>query len=112
MITIKQLEEVQNPAVKKAIETNRKLMEKLTGIKEPKTTTKKKGKTKIKKIYSIFPKVAVSIVIIVSFGSLLASIFVPDVVHVIMAIIENFDPFGSFRGNGTVNPDNYVMIIK
>ena len=49
--------------------------------------------------------------------SLLFSLFFfsfcpPNFIEAIMAIIKNFDPFSTFRGNGRLSPNDYVMFFN
>lgn len=75
----------------------------------PKPELKKKAPIKKKKTYTTILKVASLVGLTLICGSLYASLFVPDVVQTIMAIIGNFDPFSNFRGDGSI--DNYVMFL-
>jgi len=79
---------------------------------EEKPEVKKKSETKIKKLYPSYSKIALLLGSILVLGALFTSLFVPDIGHVIYAILESLDPFKGFRGNGNLEPDNYVMFLK
>ncbi len=79
---------------------------------EEKKEEKKKEVTKIKKLYPIYSKIALSLGLIIAFGFILGLIVSPDVSEIIYAILEALDPFKQFRGNGRIEPDNYVMFIN
>lgn len=77
-----------------------------------KQEVKKKSNTKIKKLYPIYSKIALSLGLIIAFGFILGLTVYPDVKEVIYAIFESLDLFKQFRGDGTLKPDNYVMFIN
>jgi len=95
--------------IQKAIDKNKKRMSEITGEKPE---VKKKSETKIKKLYPSYSKIALLLGSILVLGALFTSLFVPDIGHVIYAILESLDPFKGFRGNGNLEPDNYVMFLK
>lgn len=101
--------------IQELLEKNEERISKINkrqGLKEAKKHVKKKALTKVKKIYSILPKVAISILLIVFFGSLIGSIIFPDVKDVIYTIFDKLDLLKPFRGAGSFEPDNYVMFLN
>ena len=79
---------------------------------EPKPEVKKKEETKIKKLYPTYSKIALLLGSIIIFGSMLASILVPDIGEVIIAILESLDPFKQFRGGNALDPSHFVNLIN
>jgi len=106
--------ELDKCPIRKAIENNNKRIQKINGEPVEIPERKKKEGTKAKKKYPlIIPlKVALFVGALFGLGYLWAYSFVPDVLDAVMAFIGNFDPLRPFRGNGNINPDNYVMFLK
>lgn len=107
-------EDLEKCPIKEAIDNNNERIRKMNGkpIEVPKV--KKKEKTKHKKKYPLIIPLKVACVIgaILVSGSLLASIIVPDVTAVIMAILEEFDFMEQFRGGNALDPSDYVNLFK
>jgi hypothetical protein len=79
---------------------------------EPKPEVKKKEETKIKKLYPIYSKIALSLGLIIAFGFILGLTVYPDVKEVIYAIFESLDLFKQFRGGNALDPSHFVNLIN
>jgi len=115
MVTKSIREEAVHAPLRKAIDTNKKLIEKIKQkMNKPEKEEKKKAVTKIKKLYptSTYSKVGLLLGAIIIFGSMWASIVVPDVLGVIIAFIESLDPLKHLKGGNALDPSHFVMFIK
>ena len=83
-----------------------------TDLVKPVATPKKKAETKVKKLYPICPKVALSVIYILSVGSLVGLLVYPDIKDAVYAFFEMLDPFKQFKGGNSIAPDNYVMFLN
>ena len=102
--------------IQKLLQLNNSLMEdikKRQGIKDKPAVQKKKSTTKAKKKYNVILKVACVLGAVLLLTLAYSTLFAPDVVNAIMVFFDFLgDPLKQFRGNGAVNPDNYVMFIN
>lgn len=102
-------------SIQTSITTNLELVKKLELEKVQNTTpepVKKKAPTEPQKGYWSFLRLASLGVVLLLLAYFLATGIGIDLVEVVMAFFESFDPFKPFRGGNVLDPSDYVMFIN